>query len=1116
MALQSLDFNGSSHYVSCGNVPTSGLVALTVEGWFYLDDVTPTQGLVSKDGGTAQDWALYTLNSGQIGFRVKNATGTAQTAIFTTGVSEKVWFHAAGVYDGSTVKVYVNGTAGGVAPAQTGNVATSTQVVEMGRYSGAGYLNGRIGWARISNTARYTANFNVMRLPAKKDANTKAQWNFTEGSGTTLDNIEGTATYDGSVTGATWLTDTPWPHTVIDSFHVFEVLVDGADYWANIAKGSLRYKVGIDSQIPVLDFTVEETGASLNFAGWKEVLFTIDGKRVFGGYVTKARPTLNKRDCLTWEIQAEGWITEFNRGTSFRKTYTRKTPGYILADLFTEAGLTGYDTATHVTAGTTLDHFYVDGDEKLTDTLDRLTLLAGNGAWVWTVDAEKAVWFGLPSANVAPFSLAATASANCTSSFPMLTGVTKDIDETDIRNRITVVGGTTPSDIITDTFNGDGSTLLFTLTSSPIYDVQRVTVDGVVHPHGVDWVHTYAQGYRCLVNYITGTVRWDTGDAPTAGTGNVIVKYRTGTPVEVVRTSAVSYALYGRYFDYKLVDGSITTEAEATLAADALLATYALPNVWCTAEVERWGIMAGQYLSVTFALLGLTGSFTVQEVVAELSGPESLRCTVKFGGKLPKVRNLIVPQATGHGTLSGGNPGGAGTIGAQAGGGSLGGSGGGGAGQPPIDREINIARLNRRLEIIDRATDYDPSTYGDATGVVIEYDPDTGHGRILGLNGGDLQGYFDSNGAIKGGGGTVIINEDGIAIVSPNGAPSANEKYRFASADLADTYAALYAYRGLNDTNAVLEVSGTPEDDLSDLALRASTPTTKGASVTITADSNGTQAQVILSANDDLLGAVVSAVYVTGDTEITGTFLATEGAVVNESGADSDTRIEGNTDANLVFVDAGNDRVGIGTAAPDSKLQVIGEIRLGGASNYLKVDSSGQLSLVGDATQFREVFLPGHAMHREGAAPGFVAAVGGIYYPAFDAASDESLFGTLLLPADYKDGSNITASVRWFADSNAEANETVRWGLEYVWVDKEEVGNSTTEVGVTAPSENIAEFKRYDSAFSAITGTGKAGGSTLEFRVFRDANHGDDDWASDAYLVGLVIRYEVDKLGANT
>jgi hypothetical protein len=72
-------------------------------------------------------------------------------------------------------------------------------------------------------------------------------------------------------------------------------------------------------------------------------------------------------------------------------------------------------------------------------------------------------------------------------------------------------------------------------------------------------------------------------------------------------------------------------------------------------------------------------------------------------------------------------------------------------------------------------------------------------------------------------------------------------------------------------------------------------------------------------ANVSITGGTVNNVAVSATT------LNTSGQVVfNDAGADVDFRVEGDTDANLLFVDASTDRVGIGTSSPSSRLAVIG------------------------------------------------------------------------------------------------------------------------------------------------------------------------------------------------
>ena len=58
--------------------------------------------------------------------------------------------------------------------------------------------------------------------------------------------------------------------------------------------------------------------------------------------------------------------------------------------------------------------------------------------------------------------------------------------------------------------------------------------------------------------------------------------------------------------------------------------------------------------------------------------------------------------------------------------------------------------------------------------------------------------------------------------------------------------------------------------------------------------------------------------------------IGTSNLVINEIGAVFNVRIEGDTDANLLYTDATNSRVGVGLINPAEKLDVVGNIKLSG------------------------------------------------------------------------------------------------------------------------------------------------------------------------------------------
>jgi hypothetical protein len=96
--------------------------------------------------------------------------------------------------------------------------------------------------------------------------------------------------------------------------------------------------------------------------------------------------------------------------------------------------------------------------------------------------------------------------------------------------------------------------------------------------------------------------------------------------------------------------------------------------------------------------------------------------------------------------------------------------------------------------------------------------------------------------------------------------------------------------------------------------------------------------------------------------------VSNSGIIINDGSADYDFRVESNGNANMLFVDGGNDRVGIGTSAPTQALHVEGNIHAASgfvnASQYKLngtnvMDSSRNLSNIGTYSGSGDMHLTG-------------------------------------------------------------------------------------------------------------------------------------------------------------
>ena len=194
---KALSFDGVNDYVSGTTGISTSLTAFTIEAWVYHNTlsavvqryitINPEVVVLRYDGtiygGTnALHFYLKKANGSLSGFLVEN--------VLTTGT----WMHIAGTYDGTTMKLYLNGNligssspAGGLYPPSGGYSFSS---------GGSEAFNGKMDEVSVWNYARAMSDIreDMYRTAPIANANLVNYWQFNNGSGATLTDLKGTAT----------------------------------------------------------------------------------------------------------------------------------------------------------------------------------------------------------------------------------------------------------------------------------------------------------------------------------------------------------------------------------------------------------------------------------------------------------------------------------------------------------------------------------------------------------------------------------------------------------------------------------------------------------------------------------------------------------------------------------------------------------------------------------------------------------------------------------------------------------------------------------------------------------------------------------------------------------
>jgi len=395
--------------------------------------------------------------------------------------------------------------------------------------------------------------------------------------------------------------------------------INAVDRTSSVVSTSIRKKDNLNERVDSLSFEVT-THAAKTFVPTinQEVTLNEGGTKVFGGVIVAISQT-TERKIVRYDITCKDFSQYLDR-KMVTERYENQTVYEIIDDLITTYAAADSFTITNV-GGATLNIVSIAFNRiPLSECLKKLSKLTN---YSWYVDYNKDIHFFSKNTEPAPFSLTDTSKNYI---YDSLT-ITEDLSQ--IRNSITVEGGTKIGDSRVIYANGDGVIDVFDtivkFSSEPV-----VEVGGIAQTVGVDGLNDDAD-FDCMWSYAEKTIRFTAGNIPAAGTRNIEMTGTPLVPILVKVPSAVSISQYGLY-EAIVKEKSIVSNEQAIERAKAELSAYAATINDGSFKTYTAGLRAGQVLNINSSARSKTLSVLIQSVSMQYRDHEGLKpeYTVNF------------------------------------------------------------------------------------------------------------------------------------------------------------------------------------------------------------------------------------------------------------------------------------------------------------------------------------------------------------------------------------------------------------------------------------------------------------------------------------------------------
>lgn len=384
---------------------------------------------------------------------------------------------------------------------------------------------------------------------------------------------------------------------------VYNITIGGVDRTTDIINQSIVVSDILNDQQNTLSFAMVDRSSTGIPATDDEVIITLDDSSIlFSGYIQKLTLSTQSSgeaiiliDCID-----QSWLLD---RCLVHKTYESYTDKEIIEDIVTTYCSGSGITTTNVIEGVTIDQLsfnYIQPSQALRQICD----LTGRN---WYIDYDKDIHYFPLATEAAPFNIDST-----NNDYSNLK-ITKDNSQ--LKNRVYVRGGTRLSDATTYSTKGDGSKTKFVLPDKP-HNV-TISVNGSSKTLGIKNVDL--TGYDYYLNFQEKYIEQDSGGSVLSASDTLLVNYQYDIPILVAVEDQDSIEADG-VKEFAIFDKQIETTQAARDRASAEITDYAADIIEGSFTTYTNGFKAGQYININLATYDINANYIINGVTARSLG----------------------------------------------------------------------------------------------------------------------------------------------------------------------------------------------------------------------------------------------------------------------------------------------------------------------------------------------------------------------------------------------------------------------------------------------------------------------------------------------------------------